>query len=160
LSDINLQIRFQNGVPAVADESMSEWMKYVYMQFEKPDTIGVDVKLEAIDPDGKEVEIGIAKTDASGNYGYSWKPDIEGPWTITATFLGSGGYYSSTSTTYITVDPAPETLSAEEIAANVISQLPEYPEQPAYLTIDIVILLLAVVGIVVGLVVYFAVKKQ
>jgi hypothetical protein len=157
LSDINLQIRFSNGVPAVSDESMSEWMKYVYMQFDKPDTIGVDVKLEAINPNGEQVYLGTATTDSFGNYGFSWQPDLEGSWAIMATFLGSGGYSGSTSTTYVAVDPAPETLNADEIAADVISQLPDIP---AYLTIDLVILLLAVVGIVVGLVVYLAVKKQ
>ena len=31
-----LTTRFPSGVPAIADEDMSEWMKYVYMQFERP----------------------------------------------------------------------------------------------------------------------------
>jgi hypothetical protein len=155
--DYALTARFANGVPAVSDASMSEWMKYVYMQFEKPDTVGVDVKLQAIDPDGKEVDLGTATTDSCGNYGFSWKPDAEGQWTVTATFLGSGGYCGSTSTTYLVVDPAPETITVEEITESVISQLPDVP---AYLTIDLVILALVVVSIVVGLIVYLVMRKQ
>src|SRR5690606_22901271 len=34
--DPNRQARFPKGVPAVSDESMSEWMEYVYMQQIKP----------------------------------------------------------------------------------------------------------------------------
>jgi outer membrane protein assembly factor BamB len=42
------QFRFSNGVPAVSDESMSDWMLYVYKQFEKPwDTKGVEVTVFA-----------------------------------------------------------------------------------------------------------------
>jgi len=38
--------RFPNGVPAVSDESMGEWMKYVYAQFPRPtDVTGVQVTL-------------------------------------------------------------------------------------------------------------------
>jgi hypothetical protein len=37
-----LQKRFPNGVPAVADETMSDWMLYVYKQFPRPtDATGV-----------------------------------------------------------------------------------------------------------------------
>ena len=39
--DAGLMMRFPNGVPAVSDANMSDWMKYVYMQFERPaDVIG------------------------------------------------------------------------------------------------------------------------
>jgi len=189
--DAALQMRFPNGVPAVSDESMSEWMLHVYMQFKKPeDVTGVPVKLEAIDPNGDYAYIGTATTDLSGNYGFSWKPDIEGQWTIMATFYGSEAYYSSTSTTYIKIDPAPEEYpvppTADEVAAETISRLPAYPdvpsatavaqetisqlpaypempeipEIPAYLTIDLVILVIAAIGVIIGLIAYMALRKQ
>jgi outer membrane protein assembly factor BamB len=45
--------RFTNGVPAIADESMSEWMEYLYMQQPCPmDLNGVPVKLEIFGEDG------------------------------------------------------------------------------------------------------------
>ncbi|MCS7227045.1 MAG: PQQ-like beta-propeller repeat protein, partial [Gloeomargarita sp. SKYB31] len=47
--DIALQLRFPNGVPAVADECMGDWMLYVYKQFPRPANVkGVWVKLDAI----------------------------------------------------------------------------------------------------------------
>jgi hypothetical protein len=185
--DAALQMRFPNGLPAVSDESMSEWMLHVYMQFGKPEVTGVTVKLEAIDPNGEYAYIGTATTDLSGNYGFSWKPDIEGQWTIMATFYGSEAYYSSTSTTYIKVDPAPEEYpvppTAEEIADTTINKLPAYPdvptasevaqetvsqmpaypeipEIPAYLTIDLIILVIAAIGVIIGLIAYMALRKQ
>jgi len=180
--DAVLQIRFPNGVPAISDESMSEWMKYVYMQFGIPaDATGVEVKLEAIDPNGEYAYIGTATTDTSGNYGFTFKPDVEGKYLIMATFYGSGGYYASTTTTYLAVDPAPEELdipsaeeiaqetisqlpaypdvpSATEVAQETISQLPAYPEIPAYLTIDLAIIAAVAIAIIIGL--YSIIKKQ
>ena len=104
-----LQLRFPNGVPAVSDADMTEWMLYVYNQFERPeDATGVSVKLEAINPNGGYVDIGTAISDGSGNYGFTFEPDVEGKYMIMATFYGSEGYYGSTTTTYLTVDPAAE----------------------------------------------------
>jgi outer membrane protein assembly factor BamB len=34
--DDGIMMRFPNGVPAVSDDSMSEWMKYVHIQFQMP----------------------------------------------------------------------------------------------------------------------------
>jgi outer membrane protein assembly factor BamB len=160
--DTDLQIRFPDGVPAVSDESMGEWMKYVYMQFGKPeDATGVKVTLEAVKPNGEYENLGTTTTDTSGNYGFSFKPTMEGKYTILATFYGSGGYYSSMSTTYLTVDPAPEEApSAEEIAETTVNRLPAYPEIPAYLTIDLVILIIVVIGVVIGLIAYMVLRKQ
>jgi len=179
-----LLLRFPNGVPVVSDESMSDWMLYVYKQFKKPDVTGVEVVLEAIDPTGGYKYLGTVTSDTDGNYGFSFKPFFEGQYLIMATFYGSGGYYGSTTTTYVTVDPAPAELvipSAEEIAQETISQLPAYPdvpsatevaqetisqlpaypeipEIPAYLTIDLAIIAAVAIAIIIGL--YSIIKKQ
>jgi outer membrane protein assembly factor BamB len=163
--DTALQIRFPDGVPAVSDESMGEWMKYVYMQFKKPENAtGVTVTLEAINPNGEHESLGTTTTDTAGNYGFSFKPTMEGKYTILATFYGSDGYYSSMSTTYLTVDPAPEEApSAAEIADTTVNKMPAYPaipEIPAYLTIDLIILIIAAVGVIIGLIAYMALRKQ
>jgi hypothetical protein len=34
-----MQFRFPNGVPAVSETSMSDWMLYVYKQFERPTNV-------------------------------------------------------------------------------------------------------------------------
>jgi outer membrane protein assembly factor BamB len=108
---------YPNGVPAVADESMSEWMEFLYMQKTCPPiTKGVTVKLTAIDENMNEHVIGEAITDYAGNYGKSWKPPTEGNYHIMATFEGSESYYSSYATTYLVVDPVPsEDISIELI---------------------------------------------
>ena len=51
---------FPNGVPAVSDASMSQWMEYVYMQKSKPmNTTGVPVTLSVVDANGNFRTIGI-----------------------------------------------------------------------------------------------------
>jgi len=104
--DTDMKLRFPNGVPAISDEDMSEWMLHVYKQFERPDVTGVTVKLEAVDPNNTYKYLGTTTSDAYGNYGFSFKPESEGTYMILATFEGSKAFYGSTSTTYLTVDPA------------------------------------------------------
>jgi hypothetical protein len=46
-----LASRFPNGVPAVSDANMSEWLLYLYKQFARPsDVSGVEVVLTVLDP--------------------------------------------------------------------------------------------------------------
>lgn len=105
--DTVLTERFPNGVPVVSDESMGDWMKYVYMQFSRPtDASGVPVKIEIVDPNGEYAWIGTETTDMDGNFAYSFIPQTEGKYMIITTFDGSASYYGSHAITYITVDPA------------------------------------------------------
>jgi len=156
--------RFPNGVPAVSDESMTEWMEYVYMQKPRPeDVTGVPVKLAYQLPDGTWKDIDQVISDDHGNFGFTWTPEEEGTYLVKAFFLGSESYYGSSATTYLGVGPAAEDVpSAEEIADTTASKLPAYqaPEFPAYLTIDLVILIIAAIGVVIGIVAYMALRKQ
>ena len=115
LREIGIAERFPQGVPAVADESMSDWMKYVYLQFERPtNTIGVTVKLDALDPNGNYVSLGTTTSDSTGFFNYVWQaPDIPGVYKIIATFPGSDAYYASNSETaaYVT-EPTPTPTTA------------------------------------------------
>jgi outer membrane protein assembly factor BamB len=106
--DIAIQLRFPNGVPAVADEDMGDWMLYVYKQFPRPtDVQGVWVKLDAINVyTGEYLDIGGTHTDSTGMFCVSWNPPKEGLWTILATFPGSKSYYPSFAETAITVTSA------------------------------------------------------
>jgi hypothetical protein len=134
-----IMARFPNGVPAVSDASINDWMLYVYTQFQRPtDTIGVPVKIEIIDPDGNYAWIGTATTDMDGNYAYSFIPQKTGKYMIIATFDGSTSYYGSHSITYLQVDPAPAQVSippypgyqgpsAQEVANSVVANLPTDP---------------------------------
>jgi hypothetical protein len=91
-----LQLRFPNGVPAIADACMSEWMLYVYKQFDRPhNAVGVPVTIAAVDPNGNYVTLGNTISDASGNYVVEFTPNTEGQYTIYAYFDGSASYYGT-----------------------------------------------------------------
>jgi outer membrane protein assembly factor BamB len=108
--DDAITARFPNGVPAVSDDSMSDWMLYVYKQFERPpNTVGVDVSISVLDANGNFRNIGTTKSDANGFYTFQWTPDIQGQYTVYASFVGTKSYYGSYSQTSFAVDPAPTT---------------------------------------------------
>jgi hypothetical protein len=111
--DYALTSRFPNGVPAVSDESMSDWMLYVYKQFPRPtNATGVTVSIDAIDPNNNFIHIGTATSDMTGLFHYAWKtPDVPGEYTVMATFIGSGAYYASYSETAMYVSAAPPSPS-------------------------------------------------
>jgi hypothetical protein len=97
------------GIPAIADEYMSEWMEYVHMQKSLPkDAKGVEVVLETLDPNGNFYEIGTATSDINGNFAYAFTPEVPGLYTIIARFSGSESYFSSVAETAINVDEAPQ----------------------------------------------------
>jgi outer membrane protein assembly factor BamB len=108
VKDSALTLRFPNGVPTVSDESMSDWMLYVYKQFPRPtNATGVEVTLDAYDPNGNFVHLGTATSDTSGFYSYAWTtPPVPGEYRIIATFGGSGAYYASYAETALYVQEA------------------------------------------------------
>jgi len=187
--DPAIQMRFPYGVPAVADESMSDWMLYVYKQFERPDDVqGVSVKLEVIeDPNGNSYDIGTTTTDSTGYYSIGWKPPVPGHYLIKATFEGSDAYYGSFAVTSIVVDEAPSPAvpvepeqpeqpeaptAPEQPEAPAEPEAPEQPEQPEVpaapeqaaeaplITTELVIAIAVVVACSVGAVSYWKLKKR
>ena len=116
--------RFPNGVPAVSDNSMSAWMEYVYMQKSKPtNATGVEVTLDVIDANGNYRNIGTTTSDASGFYSFDWTPDIEGKYTVIATFGGSGSYWPSHAETAFVVEAAAPTPTAQPIVAQSSTEM-------------------------------------
>jgi hypothetical protein len=110
-----MHLRFANGVPAVSDESMSEWMLYVYKQFARPmDSTGVEVAVFAQQGDNV-IDIGTVVSDANGRFSIAWKPEagIEGEYDIYAYFSGSAGYYGSFAKTEMAVSAASEIVEKE-----------------------------------------------
>ena len=135
--------RFPYGVPAVSDASQKAWMEYVYMQKPRPtDTVGVQVTLSVVDSNGNYREIGQATSDADGFYSLNWKPDIEGQYTVYASFGGSESYWPSHAVTSFAVDPA--------------AAIPTPTEAPAQSTADMYFVP-AVAGIIVTIVICFAI---
>ena len=110
--------RFPHGVPAVSDDSMRVWMEYIYMQKPRPtDATGVSVIIDAIDANGNFRNIGTATSDSSGFYSFDWTPDIEGKYTVIATFQGSESYWPSHAETAFIVSAATPTPTAQPTVA-------------------------------------------
>jgi outer membrane protein assembly factor BamB len=141
-----LTARFPNGVPVVSDESMSEWMQHVYMQFPQPNNVtGVDVTLSVLDSNGNYRDIGTTTSDADGFFKFKWTPDIDGEYTVYASFAGSESYYPSHAVSAFMVDPAPPAPAEPE------------PEPPSMTDTYVlggvagIIVAIAVVGVVIVL---------
>ncbi|WNZ29091.1 MAG: PQQ-like beta-propeller repeat protein [Candidatus Bathyarchaeota archaeon] len=160
-----IAMRFPKGVPAIADQDMSAWMKYVYKQFERPTDInGVSVKIEIVDPNGEYAWIGTATTDVYGSYGYSFRPQIEGQYMIIATFEGSEAYYGSTSITYFAVDPAPTPATPIEPEPET-PEVPIEPTQPVQpeaplITTEIAVIIAVAVIAVIGVAVFVVLRRR
>jgi hypothetical protein len=106
--DSVLQMRFPNGVPAVSDECIGEWMKYVYIQFPRPANVtGVEVVISVLDPNNNCYEVARTTSDASGFFSAAFEPLVPGKYTVIATFEGSKAYWSSFAETAINVEEAP-----------------------------------------------------
>lgn len=108
--------RFPNGVPAVSDASMSQWMEYVYMQKPRPTNVtGVPVSVNVVDSNGNYRNIGTVTSDSNGAFSYTWKPDIDGSYTVIASFAGSESYYPSQAESSFTVAAAVPTASPSPV---------------------------------------------
>ena len=142
--------RFPHGVPAVSDNSMSAWMEYVYMQKPCPtDTIGVPVTISVIDANGNYRQIGTATT-IDGFYSLNWKPDIEGQYTVYASFAGSESYWPSHAVTSFAVEPAAAIATPQPTQIQSMADLYFLP-----MSIAVIIAI-----IVVGAVLLLALRKR
>jgi hypothetical protein len=148
LTTTAMELRFPSGVAAVSDASQSQWMLYVYKQFEKPtNATGVTVAINVVDANGNYRTVGTTTSDMSGYYSFSWTPDITGKYTAIASFTGSGSYYGSSAETSFAVDAAPATATPQPTAAPSAADLYFLP------AIIGVIIAILVVGAVLALLV-------
>jgi hypothetical protein len=105
--------RFPNGVPAISDASMTDWMGYVYQQKPLPaDAVGVNVTICVLDPNNNYYEVATATSDTTGFYSAVFAPLVPGKYTVIATFEGTDGYWGSYAETAINVEEAPEATPA------------------------------------------------
>jgi outer membrane protein assembly factor BamB len=143
--------RFPNGVPAVSDDSMGRWMEYVYMQKPRPtDVTGVEVTISVLDSNNNYREIGTTTGNSDGFFTLNWEPDIEGQYTVYASFGGSESYWPSHAVTSFAVDPAIQTES------------PEYPQpiDPTMTILGVGVAILIAIAILGAIVVLMLRKKQ
>jgi hypothetical protein len=146
-----LKMRFPNGVPAVADEKQSEWMLYIYKQFDRPANVeGVTVSLDVIDANGNYRNIGTTIADSNGFYSFNWTPDIEGKYTLFATFMGNKAYFASyAQAAFAVTEAAPTTQPTQPPGTSMIDQY----FLPAVIGIILTI-------IIVGAILLFALRKH
>lgn len=110
--------RFPNGVPAMSDVSQGVWMEYVYMQKPKPtDATGVPISIDVVDANGNHRNIGTTTSDSNGVFSFTWKPDIEGTYSVVATFAGSESYWPSHAESSFVVDPVAPTPTQQPATA-------------------------------------------
>jgi hypothetical protein len=141
--DDAIEMRFPNGVPAVSDRNMSDWMLYVYKQFARPtNIIGVEVSLSVLDANNNFRPIGKTTADSNGFYSFNWIPDIEGKYTVYATFEGSAAYYGSAALAAFAVGPpAPTAAPTNPPPASIADQY----FIPAVVAIIIIIVLIGAI---------------
>jgi len=109
----NLKFRFSNGVPAVSDESQSDWMLYVYKGFDEPMNVkGIEITVYAYDGTDK-IDIGKTTSDARGRFSIVWTPEKEGKYDIWAYFEGTKSYFGSDTKTEVAVLAAPAPVEQE-----------------------------------------------
>jgi hypothetical protein len=101
-----------NGVPVVSDESQEAFMEYLYEEQTKPSNLtGVPVKIDALDPNGNNVNLGTTTTDSSGFYSFQVNPDMlsagTGTYQVIASFAGSKSYGSSYTESAFTLNSSP-----------------------------------------------------
>ncbi|TRO47381.1 hypothetical protein E2P60_03310 [Candidatus Bathyarchaeota archaeon] len=129
--------RFPHGVPAVSDESMSDWMEYVYMQKPRPeDVTGVEVVISVLDPNNNCYEVGRTTSDASGYFKLAFEPEVPGEYTVVATFAGSEAYWPSHAETALYVEDAPQSTP-------VPTPVPQEPVG-TYFTVSTVLIIVAI----------------
>jgi hypothetical protein len=132
------------GTPAISDADMDAWMEYMYKQRPMPSNAkGVEVTLDAIDPNNNYIHIGTTTSDLTGAYGFVWKPEVPGTYQIIATFGGSAAYGPSFAQTYMGVGEAPP----EQTQPEPVAPLPPFEMYTLYATIAIIIAI-AIVGLV------------
>jgi len=150
--DEAIKLRFPNGVPAVSDESMSDWMLYVYKQFPSPtNTTGVAVTIDAIDPNNNFVHLGDATSDANGLFNCVWKaPNISGEYKVIVNFAGSEAYYPSHAETAMFVQDEPATPTTQPLQTT--------PDNTLTIIASTIAVLIAI-GIV-GILLFFALRKR
>ncbi len=140
--------RFPNGVAAVSDGSQKAWMEYVYMQKPRPtNTTGVPIELSVVDANGNYRTIGAVTSDADGYFSYNWMPDIEGKYTVYASFGGSESYWPSHAVASFAVDPAGTPAPTQQMQAGLATT----SDLMMYMTggVIAIIIAIAVVGLLI-----------
>jgi hypothetical protein len=134
----------QNGTACVADNCMTAWMEYLHQQQPCPaNATGVQVSLDAVDPNNNVVHLGTVTSDLTGAYSLLWQPPLTGKYVITASFAGTESYYPSSAETTVGVPAAPT-------AAPTVTSPPAANYTVTFMSIAIAIIIAMIVAIAVA----------
>ena len=143
--------KFPNGLPCVSDESQSKFMEAVYQQQPMPTNLtGVSIVFSVLDSNGNYRTIGTTTSDGSGMFTYTWTPDIQGDYTVVASFAGTNSYYSSSAETSFYVGASEATPTPVATQTQSMADL--------YFVPGIIAIIIAI--IVVGAVIILALRKR
>jgi hypothetical protein len=132
---------FPNGLPAVSDASMTQFMESAYMQQPMPHNItGVPVTISVTDSNGNYRDIGTTTSNAYGTYSLNWTPDISGSYTVTATFAGTQSYYPSSAATAFYASSPPATQAPTTAPASNFATTTDFMIGVAAIIVVIVII--------------------
>jgi hypothetical protein len=115
---------FPNGLPCVSDDSMRGLMEAAYEQQPLPSNLtGVPISVYVLDNNHNYRSIGQTTSNALGDWGLTWTPDITGNYTVYAVFAGTNGYYPSSASTFMFAglppsSPAPTATPVSGLASN------------------------------------------
>jgi len=150
------------NTPAIADEDMSEWMEYLYMQQPMPkDAKGVEVILTTFDPNGNSYEIGRTTSSNRGTFGCEVDLPVPGLYKIIATFKGSDSYSASSAETYVIVEDAPsaaQSFEPESVAPEAAE--PVATTETPLITTEIAIIAAVAIACAIGVVSFWALRKR
>ncbi|MGO8805824.1 MAG: PQQ-binding-like beta-propeller repeat protein [Candidatus Bathyarchaeia archaeon] len=144
-------MNFPNGLPAVSDASMSQFMEAVYQQQPMPNNItGVPVTIMVTDSNHNTRAIGTTTSNANGFYSLTWTPDIAGNFTVNAVFAGTSGYYGSSANAAFYASPATTTAPTATPLTGLASNT----------TVEYGIAAIAIIIIVIGAVLAMLVTRK
>ena len=132
---------FPNGLPCVSDQSMTQWMEYVYQQQLLPtNATGVPITISVIDSNNNFRSIGTTTSDTSGTFALNWTPDIPGNYTLIAEFAGSNSYYGSSAETHFYAStpatPTPTVTAQSNVATTT--------DVMTYITVGVIAIIIAI----------------
>jgi len=146
----------QPNTPCVSQDSMKTQMDYLHMQlplggiWNNVTITGVPVYVYAVDPNNNYKDIGIATTNGYyGTFSIPFTPEVEGTYTIMASFGGDVSYGSSGSSTAILVGSAPTPYPTQQ-PINI----------PDNTSLIYGLLVAVIIAIVIGLVILLLVRKR
>ena len=101
------------------------------------------LQLSVLDSNGNHRTIGTTTTNAQGEYGFAWTPDIPGNYTVYASFAGTNAYFGSSASTFFYASSPPST------SAPTVSPVSDLASNTTVMYAVVAMIIVFIVGITV-----------